>query len=55
MDRFDRHRGRPIAGLVATAGSTRTLVISLILLSIPIFVVGFVPQFLVGVKWHVAP
>ncbi len=31
-----------------------TLVISLILLSIPIFVVGFVMQFLFGVKlgWH---
>ncbi len=29
-----------------------TLVISLILLSIPIFVVGFVLQFLFGVKWR---
>lgn len=31
-----------------------TLVISLVLLSIPIFVVGFVLQFLVGVKWSIA-
>jgi oligopeptide transport system permease protein len=32
-----------------------TLVISLILLSVPIFVVGFVLQFLFGVKWGMFP
>jgi oligopeptide transport system permease protein len=47
--------GRPVREELARAFPITFRLISLVIIAVPIFVVGFLAQFLLGVKWGIAP